>query len=275
MFKQHYDCLIAGLPDLVLNEYPKGLTSLKFRNELEEFLNVSDMTLVRLLFRENDHRNLLNLISGHDFQFDLQGNFKEDYLIRQIAEPTDIAPYLKTLITEMKENPEGQSQRSIENRLHELFYDEVQKIRNEFIRQWFSFEQNLRNVLAVFNCRQFGYELEDQLVPDEQKEGLNELLLKGNLRAELFIDEDISLLDQVLRILNSGADFSEREKALDQVKWAFLDEITTFNYFTIEKILSFVLKLKTLDRWRETDDATGKLFLKKLITDLEMSYTLV
>lgn len=273
MFKQHYDCLIAGLPDLIITEYPKGLTSLVFRNELEEILTRNDFLLVQQLFRENDHRNLLNMLLHRDFQFDQLGNYQEDYLIRQLAEPTDIAPHMKKLILEQKDLDPGQSPRDVENRLHELFYDEVAKSDNEFILEWFAFDRNLRNVVAIDSCNRFGYSVENQLVVDENREELKELFLKGRLEPERFADENLPWMEEVVRILNSGIGFSEKEKALDQVKWAFLDETTIFYYFTIEKILSFVLKLKMLDRWRELDDYTGKAFLKKLITELEMSYS--
>lgn len=273
MFKQHYDCLIAGLPDLVIREYPKRLTSLKFRIELEEILKQSDFALLELMFRENDHRNLLNMLLHNDFQFDSLGNYKENYLISQLAEPTDIAGYMKILINEFKSDVFGKASLPAETRLYELFYSDVLKNNNEFVHQWFGFEQNLRNVLTVFNCSNYDYPLEKHLIPDKNNEDLNDLLLRENLSPDLFADYDLPWLEQIVRIMDSGTDFSEKEKAIDQIKWTFLDELTTFHYFTIEKILSFVLKLKMLDRWRELDDNTGKAFLKRLISDLEMSYS--
>ena len=67
-------------------------------------------------------------------------------------------------------------------------------------------------------------------------------------------------------------DISEKEKAFDNIKWKFLDEHTFFNYFTIEKILSFVIKLNIVERWIELDNETGKALFNRLINDIKMSY---
>lgn len=273
MFKQHYDCLIAGLPDLVQNEYRKGLTSLQFRLELADELTPPDYALLQLLFRPNDNKNLMNMLLQHDFQFEALGNYTEDYLRTQIAEPTSIASYMNVLITELKSENPDKSPLHVENRLQELFYEEVLKTRNEFIRQWFGFDRNLRNILTAINCDQYGYSIEKHLIPDKNREDLNDLLIRGNLKPERFIDEDLPWLEQVIRQTAPGVDMVEKEKAIDHIRWTFLDEITVFDYFTIEKILSYTLKLKMLDRWRELDDETGKAFLKRLISDLEKSYS--
>lgn len=273
MFKQHYYCLIAGLPDLVLNEYQKGLTSLRFRQELAEELTPSDYALLQFFFRQNDNKNLLNLILQQDFQFDILGNYSEDYLRCQIAEPTNIAEYMKVLITEFKSEAPDKSPLHVENRLLELFYDDMLNTNNDFIKQWFTFDRNLRNVLTAINCSQYGYDRTKHLIPDKTMDDVYDFLIRGNLKPELFVDEDLPWLEHVLRIAESDINISEKEKALDDLRWSFLDEITVFYYFTIEKILSFVIKLKMLDRWHDLDDDTGKAFLKRVINDLEMSYS--
>lgn len=273
MFKQHYYCLIAGLPDLVQNEFRKGLTGLQFRREVAEALTPSDYALLQLLFRQNDNQNLLNMILQQDFHFDIRGNYTEDYLRNQIVEPTDIAAYMNIFITEFKSGNPDQSKLYIENRLQELFYNDVLKTNNAFIRTWFAFERNFKNILTVIACNQYGYDLHRQLIPDKNRDDLNTLLIHGNLKPELFADEDLPWIDQVLRIAESGADMVEKEKAIDNIKWTYLDEITVSDYFTIEKILSFVIRLNILDRWHELDDEAGLIFLKRLINDLEMSYS--
>jgi hypothetical protein len=89
----------------------------------------------------------------------------------------------------------------------------------------------------------------------------------------MFADEELPYLAQIFQVAESTGEASEKEKATDSIKWAFLDEITVFHYFTIEKILSFVIKLQMVDRWSQLDDDTGKAFLKKLVNELENSYT--
>jgi hypothetical protein len=64
----------------------------------------------------------------------------------------------------------------------------------------------------------------------------------------------------------------QREKAIDMLKWDWLDENTFFNYFTIEKLISYYIKLEMIERWIKLDPETGREFFKKLIKDLESGY---
>ncbi|HZL09987.1 MAG TPA: DUF2764 family protein [Prolixibacteraceae bacterium] len=273
MYTNNYYCLIAGLPDLILNENPKDLTSFQFRLELAEHLALKDHNLLELIYRPYDNNNLLNLLLQKDFQYDILGNYTEDYLKAQIIEPTDIVRYLKLFITDFNSETFDTSPLFLENKLQELFYDYVLNTNNDFIKEWFTFDRNIKNILTAVNCHQYGYSTEKQLIPDHISDGLYESLIRKIPMPELFADEELPYLEQILQIAEMAIDASEKEKATDNIKWSFLDEITVFHYFTIEKILSFVIKLTMVDRWRELDSDTGKKLLKRLISDLEMSYS--
>src|SRR5665648_523037 len=273
MYTNNYYCLIAGLPDLILNENPKDLTSFQFRLELAEHLALKDHNLLELIYRPYDNNNLLNLLLQKDFQYDILGNYTEDYLKAQIIEPTDIVRYLKLFITDFNSETFDTSPLFLENKLQELFYDYVLNTNNDFIKEWFTFDRNIKNILTAVNCHQYGYSTEKQLIPDHISDGLYESLIRKIPMPELFADEELPYLEQILQIAEMAIDASEKEKATDNIKWSFLDEITVFHYFTIEKILSFVIKLTMVDRWRELDSDTGKKLLKRLISDLAVSYT--
>lgn len=273
LFRNHYYCLIAGLPDLILNENRKGPSGLQFRIELEEQLSRSDYKLYELIYRPNDNQNLLNLLLKRDREFDISGNYSEEYLKNQIETPTDIEDYMKVLISDFKSELFDKSPLSCENKLQELFYSQVLKVDNDFIRKWFTFDRDLKNVVTAINCKKYEYPPAQYLISDQTGNSLNEILLKGKFNPELFVDEDIPWLEQLLQLTDSSLSPAEKEKAMDNIKWTFLDDLTVFSYFTIEKILSFAIKLSILDRWRKLDDATGRAFLERMIRDLEMSYS--
>jgi hypothetical protein len=67
-------------------------------------------------------------------------------------------------------------------------------------------------------------------------------------------------------------DLLQREKAIDMLKWNWLDEGTFFNYFTVEKLISYYIKLEMIERWISLDPETGKEMFEKLIKDLESGY---
>lgn len=273
MFKTNYYCLVAGLPDLLLNEERHTLTSLQFRLDMAKELTPPDYQLLEWIYRPFDNKNLLNLLLQNDAEFDPLGNYPEDYLKDQILAPTTIVDYMKIAITDFGSDQFDRSLLNFEKTIQERFYESVLKTDNEFISQWFAFDRNIKNILTAVNCRKYEYPVRQQLVAAGNSTDLQEILFKENIRPELFIDEDIPYLDQIFRIAESGAQATEKEKAIDNIKFTFSDDLTIFNYFTIEKILSFAVKLLIIDRWRKLDDETGKAFLNRLVNNLKMSYS--
>ncbi|MFY9151714.1 MAG: DUF2764 family protein [Prolixibacteraceae bacterium] len=274
MLKPHYYCLIAGLPDLILNETHKGLNSIQFRNELAEQLTKSDFRLLKLLYLPADNKNLLNLLLKNKAEFDPAGNYPEEYLTGQISNPTDIVAYQKQFITEFNFSDPDKSARQTENTLLEYFYSFILKTHSDFIKQWFQFDRKVRNLLAAVNCYRYGFDAGQQLIQEKNDDEFVRFLQKKAPTTDLFTDDQLPFPGQIFQIVQSDREFSEKEKAIDSIRWNFLDEITVFNYFTIEKIMSYVLKLQIIDRWQNLDHETGKIFLRKLIHDLEMSYSL-
>jgi hypothetical protein len=63
-------------------------------------------------------------------------------------------------------------------------------------------------------------------------------------------------MEDLLNIAKND-DIQEREKAIDQMKWNYLDDVTFFEYFTIDRILAFMIKLGMVERWLAIDREHG------------------
>ena len=271
MLKRNYYCLVAGLPDIIIDGNKPGETSHEFKNELAEQLHSSDYKLAELLYLNYDNNNLLNLLLKQENQFITLGNYTEEYLEEQIKEPTNIVDYMKQMIFNIKTEISGNSNLSSENELQSLYYEYALQVKNDFLEQWFKFDRDIKNILTAVNCHKYGYDIEKQLIPVKDKNEVYEILIKSSPKADLLADE-VPYIEKILQIAESEMDISEKEKALDNIKWQFLDEHTFFNYFTIEKILSFVIKLNIVERWIKLDNETGKALFNRLINDIKMSY---
>jgi len=271
MLKRNYYCLVAGLPDIIIDGNKPGETSHEFKNELAEQLHTSDYKLAELLYLNYDNNNLLNLLLKQENKFITLGNYTEEYLEEQIKEPTNIVDYMKQMIFNIKTEISGNSNLSSENELQSLYYEYALQVKNDFLEQWFKFDRDIKNILTAVNCHKYGYDIEKQLIPVKDKNEVYEILIKSSPKADLLADE-VPYIERILQIAESEMDISEKEKALDNIKWQFLDEHTFFNYFTIEKILSFVIKLNIVERWIELDNETGKALFTRLINDIKISY---
>ena len=272
MFKKSYYCLVAGLPDLFFNESKTGIDRLAFRDELKKEMNETDFQLTKLLYLPFDNQNLLTLLFQPENSFTSGGNFDKSFLETQITHPNELPQYMAEFILWVKKNEIKTRFPEAENNLLSLFYEYVLNKKNLFIKQWFAFEFSLKNVLTALNCQRFNYPIENQLIKTG-KSNIYDLLGSNRLKTELF-EEELPFAESIFRLAESDKNMLEKEKSIDSIKWDWLDEYTFFHYFTIEKILGFLIKLQIIERWIKLDTETGKQLLQKLLNELETSYTL-
>ncbi len=267
MFKTNYFCLVAGLPDIIINETKSVVSSREFKIELSEQLEPADYKLAELLYLNYDNQNLLNLILEKNKPFNNIGKYTQEELEEQIKEPTYIIDYMKQFIINFKAEETKLSDLSWENKLQTLFFDFVLLTKNDFLKDWFRFDMDIKNILTAINCQQFDYEKEEHLISVKHKNEVYKNLIKDALKSDSLSGEVI-YAEKILQIVESDDNSSEKEKATDMIKWKFLDEFTFFKYFNIEKILAFIIKLNIVERWIKLDNETGEILFKKLINDL-------
>lgn len=274
LIKKEYHCLIAGLPDLFFDENNTTTSSSEFREELQHQLSPMDYQLVEYLFLPFDNQNLLNIFFRQDTSYFYPGNITKQELEFQLSpenEEIQLPDYMKTFLSRMKEKEQSRTELQAENILTSLFYAYALNCPNLFLQHWFRFELNLKNVFTAFSCKQYNYEPEAQLIQVAGEDLVYSLLMDNKLKSDYFEDV-IPYHNELLKIADSKLELIEKEKALDKIKWEYLDENTFFHFFTIEKILAFTIKLLLIERWMKLDEETGKELLNRLSVDLITSY---
>ena len=94
-----------------------------------------------------------------------------------------------------------------------------------------------------------------------------EALRTSNAR-DFGLADDLEYFEQLVRI-NDTIDLVEREKKIDLLKWNWMEDNTFFNYFTIEKIFVFLMKLEMIERWVSLDKEKGNELFRQLIDQLK------
>ena len=138
-----------------------------------------------------------------------------------------------------------------EENLNEGFYKGMLESRNSFLRDYFTFDLNLRNCKVRY--------LNNQLERPED--------------TDIFLEpsEDFEEKDAVDKVLN-GNDLLEREHGLDSITWEKIGELTTFDYFNINAVLGFLAKLNIINRWLKLDEQTGRELFKKLVDEIRGTF---
>lgn len=268
--------MIAGLPDLMFEDSKFPSTLKQFKEELEHELGPADHELIRLLFLPRDHDNLINFLLKKEEEPDPTGNFTtEDFeeqvsRLHAILEQEPLLPqYMIDFIRDFEDEEKEIPEESFEKILTEGYYAYVGTVHNEFLRQWFEFEQNAKNILTTLIAKKHDKDISKEIIGDSPL--VQELAASQKKSLEIRTDDDY--LDALLE-LSEVDDFYERERKVDHLKWDYLDEKTFFHYFTIEKVIGYLIKLFIVFRWKELDKEAGREMFEKLIQDLESSYEL-
>lgn len=274
LIKREYYCLIAGLPDLFFDENKTTVTSSVFREKLQHQLSPPDFKLIEYLFLPFDNLNLLHIFFAQNKPRFYPGNFTKHELEFQFSpenEEIQLPDYMKIFISRMKDINKKHADPEAKNILTTLFYGQAIKCPNLFLRNWFRFELNLKNIFTAFNCKKYNYDPEIHLLQVEGEDSVYSLLMENKLKADYF-EELLPCHEELIKIAESNFEWIEKEKAVDKIKWEYLDESTFFHFFTIEKVLAFTIKLLLIERWMKLDKETGKNLLDKLINELKTNY---
>lgn len=267
MFKQNYYYLVAGLPDITIEQGKLQFGTAALREELKEGLSESDYQRMELLFLAEDNRNLLTLLLKLQRPLSHLGVYPPEVLSEEILEPVRIKPYMKRFIDSMKDENRLYPNLSPENELATLWYEEMLASDHTFLRDWFTFELNLKNVLLVLSARKHSIPYEHQVIGNNP---VAEIIRRSTAR-DLGLSSDWHLIEKVLQIVEAE-DILMREKAIDLLRWSYLDELNTFNYFSFEVLMAYYLKLGIIERWLQLDQSTGEEMFRKLLGELKNSY---
>jgi len=267
----NYYCLIAGLPDIEIEDHKLAFTISNFKEEVRTQLTNSDAKLFDLFFMKFDNQNLLSYLKNKEALFNVHGNLNKETFeecLQLLGEGEKVNNklfplYFKTFLSEYYEvQPEETEATKWENRLVELYYQWAMKCGNKLISNWFEFNLNLNNILAAYACRKYRMDIEPI--------GDNEIAksVKTSNQRDFGLTGTIEYLDFLQRIVDD-TDLIEREKKIDLLKWQWLDEQTFFNYFSIEIVFAYLIKLEIIERWTSLDPVEGEKLFRRLIDNLK------
>lgn len=137
------------------------------------------------------------------------------------------------------------------------FYRKALSFKNPFIREYYTFDLNVRNAKARYLNRVLGRE-EDRDV----------LRMDGGDGDRTASFEEAARLEAIL----NDRDILARERAIDSLYWEKLDAMTVQHYFDMDVILAFILKLHIIDRWHQLDEETGREMFRKLVNEVKATF---
>jgi len=115
-----------------------------------------------------------------------------------------------------------------------------------FVRDWQAFNRDLNNVLTAEICRKHGFDL------------------KKNILGEMPVD-----IDPEVKALSQIPNLYERERQIDAVRFAWLEERTKMIIFSLENVLAYYLELQMLCRWDVLTRETGEVVFRDIVANMK------
>ena len=131
------------------------------------------------------------------------------------------------------------------------FYGAMLKHPNDFLREFFRFDLNMRNAKVRYLNESLGRPMDQDIFLEDEGE--------------------FEEREEVRKVLY-GPNLITREKGLDELMWKKIDELNTFDYFNVSALLGYIAKLKIIDRWLKLDDATGREMFRKLVAEIRGTF---
>jgi len=268
---KYYYYLVAGLPELTLEDSKLSYTVADFKAELYPDLSDEDRRLIDLFYLKFDNANVLKLLKDKDAAIDSRGNYSAEELAEFISSLKDgdevadavFPSYLSTFISEYFNTP-AEDDFLHEDRLAALYYAYAMKCRNKFVSSWFAFNLTMNNVLVALTARKFKMDIAPLIVGDTE---VCEALRTSGAR-DFGLTGEVDFLDQLVKI-SETEELVEREKKIDQLRWNWMEEATFFNYFTVERLFVFLLQLEMIERWISLDKKKGNQLFRSIIATLK------
>ena len=300
MSKYHH--LIAGLPDITLDDSKQVYSVYTFKEEVYKLLSRQDKKLMNLFFLKYDNQNLLswlkNPLGTDPSLLDQRGTVSPDEFAELIKAykdgkkiKTKIPPYIIELLKAYaKENAsteeveEGQEQEqeledtdkdkegndentqsiSWDDRLAALYYAYAIKKGNNFFSAWFELNLTIKNILTAVTCLKHGLDRNLYIIGSSN---ISEKLRTSTSR-DFNLSDDVEYLPELLRLVEE-TDLVAREKKIDLLKWEWLENNTIFKVFNIESVFAYLLKIEMIERWTNLDKTTGEATFRELISAMK------
>lgn len=271
----NYYCLVASLKDYTLDGDVKGFDARDVIEEIAEVLTKADRKALgaHLLFW--DVCNLVNLRAGRE-GFSTLGNLSREELEAELEAPHLLPWQMREVIGLYAEMAAGEvdadderltrvdTLRSFEVALFDAYYRYAAGSGCRFVREWAEADRNLRNITAALTARQRGLTISDHLVGD----GEVVAQLSRSSAADFGLKGELTYIDNLIAALSDNQDLLDKEHRIDLIRWNMAEELSTFDYFNINFLLSYVARLGLVHRWAMLDSEKGKEMFRKLVGSL-------
>ena len=267
ILKNNYYCFIAGLPEVFLDDRKLALSVNGFRELAREALKKEDVKLMELFFLPAPNKKGLRLRKKKAPDTNLETVYPLQCLEDEITEPTNSLPvYLNRFIADFKRE-HLKYDVSPENVLSWMYYDHLMKSDSKFVRNYAEFVMNVKNLETALTCRKYGKEVAPEIIGDNV---FSKALRTSNSK-DFGLAMEFPYVEKVISLMGN-TNLVERERGLDLLLWDYIEEAVVYEYFSMDKVLSFMLELMIVERWSKMSSESGRKVFMEVVDKFRKSF---
>lgn len=258
MHKNYY-YLISSLEELSLENNKLPTSNIELINFCTEELSTVDLTELKKIYLFNDIRNCIYhkdenftyLLPSYYTEEEFKDNLKDtDTFFIFLAEYFYYKKNEKRLFPELGEIDE----------IVMLLYKYLNDFTEGFIKEYFLFELELQNITSALSLRSNDLSFSNKVIPADE---IAEKILKSNAN-DLGLSGTVSYIDELVEVYKTN-DLIKIEKAIESIRWKWLEEMLGFDYFSNKAVFVYAIKLISIERWANMNDQKGEEILNGLI----------
>lgn len=269
MFSSSYYALVAGFREYSLDAETKGFDIHDILAEVKEALSTSDMKEVELLYAYYDCENLINRHNSSSAHNPL-GQLSAEEIEEELRTPSRlIAPLAK--VVRAYAAPDGEDAEDMDlsqpfaKALMTAYYKACEASKSALIRKWSATDRTIRNVVAATVARAQGRAIEEVIVGEDF---VTESLSRSSA-ADFGLRAELPFVEALVAAVADERNFIEKERKIDNIRWNELSELSTFDYFNLNAVIAYLVKVNMVARWVMLDKEVGRQMFNRLIAELD------
>ena len=269
MFSSSYYALVAGLREYSLDTETKGFDIEEILAEVEEALSTSDMKVVELLYAYYDCENLISRHNGSS-TYNSLGRLSSEDIDEELKAPSRlIAPLAKVVRAyaspESEEAEDFDLSQPFAKALMNAYYRCCEASKSRLLREWSKCDRTIRNIVAATLARKQGVAIEAVVVGEDS---VTESLLRSSA-ADFGLRAELPYVEAIVSAVADERNFIEKERKIDNIRWAELSELATFDYFDLNAVIAYLVRANMVARWVALDAKVGREMFDRLVAELD------
>ena len=269
MFGKSYYALVAGLREYALDAETKGFDIEEILAEVLEVISDADAKRVNLLYAYYDCENLISRYNGSTTHNPL-GRLSAAEVEEELHHPSRLIAPLAKVVSDYTSSDDEEADEEVDTSkpfaqaLLSAYYKACEASGSRLLKEWSRIDRTIRNIVAATVARQNDVAVASVVVGDDSVTAA----LSRSSAADFGLRTELPFVEQLVSIVTDEHNMLEKERKIDNIRWAEISELSTFDYFDINAIIAYLVKVNMVARWVALDAKAGREMFDRLVSEL-------